>query len=615
MQSDKLLDLFKKRTRHPLRPRSSDIISSVFGNFKAYKSPGPSLIVGESDFMDNKIFIIAQQKPRPQDLKSQNDLSKINYGMLNADEHSRVLDVLDYAKKLELDNAYIVTFIDTYGGDISMYSAQRFQAYFISHLIREFLLLPLKTISIVLGEGGSGGALALQVTDRRAQFDDALYATAPPESMASIVFRDATKISEALSILKPTAAELKALNVIDTVIPAPEKVTDVAGYAKGVETYLERAIKELSRVKLKKLYEIRSQRAESFGLAKKHGRFYKIRKFIEKPFKGRIAELPPDIEILSFRSAVNISDDYGGDEILDPHTEYIVCGGSSKGKEGTSQGCGQLIPLQEYLSNHQVCPHCGKTDVMGASGWIDLLCDPGSFHELYRNMTSEELLEEGVVTPRYTEFLKKQRTRSKFKESLVTAVVQIYGIPAVVAIGEFLFSGGSMGVVFGEKFKLAARYAIKRNLPFLSVCCSGGARLYEGISALMQMVKTVNAVNEVKKNGLPYISILGDPSTGGAIASFAALGDVIIAEPNALVSFAGPRVMESRGFEVDEDLVRARSLSQQAAVIYENLDYYHDIRGIHEVCNRADMKRVVTKYLEFFDKDLRKRTTKRGASV
>jgi acetyl-CoA carboxylase carboxyl transferase beta subunit len=244
---------------------------------------------------------------------------------------------------------------------------------------------------------------------------------------------------------------------------------------------------------------------------------------------------------------------------------------------------------------------------MGASGWIDLLCDAGSFYELYRNMTAEELLEDGVMTPSYTDFLAKQRKRTKFKESLVTAVVQIYGIPVVIAICEFLFSGGTMGVVFGEKFKLAVKYAIKRRLPFVSVCCSGGARLYEGISALMQMVKTVNAINELKTNGLPYISILADPCTGGAIASFAALGDVIIAEPGALVIFAGPRVMESSGFQVDEKQVRAFSLSENAAKIYENLAYYHDIRGIHEIAERKNMKRAITKYLEFYSKELRKR--------
>jgi acetyl-CoA carboxylase beta subunit len=155
-----------------------------------------------------------------------------------------------------------------------------------------------------------------------------------------------------------------------------------------------------------------------------------------------------------------------------------------------------------------------------------------------------------------------------------------------------------MGVVFGEKFRRAVDFAIQESLPLVSVCCSGGARLYEGISALMQMVKTIESVNRLKKHGLPYISILADPSTGGAIASYAALGDVTIAEPGALVIFSGPRVMASRGFEVDENLIRSDSLCQISGEIYHNLNFFHDIRGIQDICARKDMRLGVSKYLE-----------------
>jgi acetyl-CoA carboxylase beta subunit len=169
-----------------------------------------------------------------------------------------------------------------------------------------------------------------------------------------------------------------------------------------------------------------------------------------------------------------------------------------------------------------------------------------------------------------------------------------------MAISEFYYCGGSMGVVFGEKFRRAVDFAIKENLPFISLCCSGGARLYEGISALMQMVKTVESVNRLKRQGLPYISILADPSTGGAIASYAALGDIVIAEPGALVIFAGPRVMKARGFVVNEKLVRSDYLHQISGDIYEQLDYFHEIRGIQEICERRHMKLSVAKYLELY---------------
>lgn len=175
-----------------------------------------------------------------------------------------------------------------------------------------------------------------------------------------------------------------------------------------------------------------------------------------------------------------------------------------------------------------------------------------------------------------------------------------------------------MGVVFGEKFRRAADYALQENLPFISICCSGGARLYEGISALMQMVKTIESVNRIKGQGLPYISILTDPSTGGAIASYAALGDIVIAEPGALVIFAGPRVMKSRGFEVDEKLVRSQLLHELSGEIYDNLDYYHEIRGIQDICERKEMKLCLTRYLEFYcrtSKRVKRTTVKKGKKI
>jgi acetyl-CoA carboxylase beta subunit len=209
-------------------------------------------------------------------------------------------------------------------------------------------------------------------------------------------------------------------------------------------------------------------------------------------------------------------------------------------------------------------------------------------------------MEEDSLTDYYRDFLARQEGRSNFKESLVVGTARMHHFQVVMAISEFYYCGGSMGVVFGEKFRRAVDYAIQENLPLISVCCSGGARLYEGISALMQMAKTVEAVNRLKKQGLPYISILADPATGGAIASYAALGDITIAEPGALVIFAGPRVMQSSGFEVDEKLVRSDSLHRISSKIYEHLDYYHEIRGIQEISDRKNMKFSVAKYLELY---------------
>ena len=599
MAKPDLEEIFKKRTRHPFRPRASDIINKLFPDFKEFRDTGVSLVAGTCQFQDKTLYVIGQQKPKPADLRSNEDLKRLDYGMLTSDDHARVLNILENAEKSDPENTLIFCMVDTYGADISMYSAQRFQAFFISHLIRKFLTIPVRTISLVLGEGGSGGALALQVTDVRGQVDDALYATAPPESMASIVFRDPTRIGDALSILKPTAKDLKRLGVIDRIVPSPEDVTNSQELADNIQKFLIKSIRDLSRSRIRKLIKKRDIRAKQYGLSKESGKLFDFKRYIEKPIMKAFRKPPPGIKIVNYSSLIEVSDDYG--RVMEQETtkEYIECG-AMHGQEKRVKGCGKLIPLEDFLSHFHVCPECGHSYTLGAEGWIDCLADTGSFHELYRNLTVDQLLEEEAITDYYRDFLAKQEGRSHFKESLVVGSARVYQFHVVLAVSEFYFAGGSMGVVFGEKFRRAVDYAIQENLPFVSLCCSGGARLYEGISALMQMVKTIESVNRLKRHGLPYISILADPATGGAIASYAALGDVIMAEPGALIIFAGPRVMKAKGFEVDEKLVRSGSLHQISGDIYNHLDYYHDLRGIQEICERKNMKFSIAKYMELY---------------
>jgi acetyl-CoA carboxylase carboxyl transferase beta subunit len=600
MKEEDIVDIFKRRTRNPLRPRSSHIIRSLFTHFKPFSPTGESLISGEAKYLDKRILVIGQEKPTLEKLRDPAHAGKLNLGMLSADEHSQVLGILKQARTMDPEKLVILCLIDTYGADISMTSARRFQAYFISHLIYEFLTIPIRTISIVIGEGGSGGALALQVTDRRAQLEDALYATAPPESMASIIFRDASRIRDALFISKPTARDLKKLGVVDQVLDVPEDIRDVAGFASSIESYIQKSMRDLFHTKIKKLLERREKRALAYGLPRHHGKLHDLTKLLEKPFKSFFYKVPPDIRVVNYDSQTQIPDDYAGTEPLEVHQDYIRCGRERSPKD--SGGCGRLIKLEEYLKNFQVCPFCSHQNILDAGAWIDCIADKDSFFELNRNLTVDALLDEGRITNYYREFLDKQR--SHFKESLVTGEARIFGHPVLLAISEFYFGGGSMGVAFGEKFKLAVDLAIAKKTPLISLCCSGGARLYEGILALMQMVKTIAGIHRLKRHGLPFISILGDPSTGGAIASYASLGDVILSEPNALVIFTGPRVMKSRGFEVDEGLIRSNSLQQLSGLIYQHLDYFSDIRGIHQVTERKELKRELIKYLEFYQKTI-----------
>jgi acetyl-CoA carboxylase carboxyl transferase beta subunit len=592
-----LIDIFKTRTRHPLRPRSSDIIKNIFADFRYYEKTGDSLIMGEGHFDDHLFYVVAQQKPKPEQFSTKEGASKLNWGMLNADEHAQILRLLRRLHEQgPHEESVLLSMVDTYGADISMYSAQRFQAFFIGHLIRAYSTVPIRTISIVLGEGGSGGALAVQVADRRAAVEDALYATAPPESMAAIIFRDSKRIEDALQISRSSAKDLRHFGVIDTIIPAADKIQDAASLSRNIAAYLERASRDLFKRSIKKLLAQRGERAREMGIMRR-GRFYDLKRFVERPFRAKSTP-PPNIKLVYDDATYNFSgaEDYQGLP-LQRQEPHVRCGYVED-----KNGCGALIPLEEFLNNHQVCPQCGLHHAMNATGWIKLLTDRNSFHELFRNMSVEDLMDGSDLHDFYRDFLQRQKDRTDFNESLVTAYATIYGYPAIMAICDFAFAGGSMGVVFGEKFCLAIDHALRRGLPVVSVCCSGGARLYEGIVALMQMVKTVAAVQKLKEAGLPFISILGDPSTGGAIASYAALGDVCLSEPDALVIFTGPRVMKSRGFAVDEELVRAQALHRVSAETLDNPEYYGEIRGIQEVVPRSQMKRTLVKYLEMFSR-------------
>jgi acetyl-CoA carboxylase carboxyl transferase beta subunit len=565
--------------------------------------------MGAGHLAGREVYVLAQQKPKPEQLRSEQDLARLNWGMLDADEHSQVLAFLRHLSETgPHEDALLISLVDTYGADISMYSAQRLQAFFIAHLIAAYLDVPIRTVSIVLGEGGSGGALAMQVADRRAALEDALYATAPPESLAAIIFRDTNRLEDALTISKSSARYLRHFGVVEAIVPQTKRVDDADGVAHNVRAYLERTMRELFRRRLDRLIQQRYLLAEQSGVMKK-GRFYDLKRFIERPLK-QLQKAPPDMQLITAPSGgVHVSDNYGDGTILEPGKAYVRCG---EERVGEKTGCGTMIPLQEYMDNHQVCPSCGKRHVLDATGWINALVDPGTFHEMFRNLNVFDLLAEDDIHNYYRDFLEKQKGRTPFTESLVTAHAEIYGYRAVLAVSEFNFAGGSMGVVFGEKFRLAVEYAIRKQWPLVSVCCSGGARLYEGIVALMQMTKTVAAVQKLKEAGIPFISILADPSTGGAIASYAALGDVCLAEPGALVIFTGPRVMEARGFEVDEESVRSDSLMEISQKTYEQPEYFGSIRGIQEVVTRSGMRRAVAKYLEIYARTRRGRPLEKG---
>ncbi len=207
------------------------------------------------------------------------------------------------------------------------------------------------------------------------------------------------------------------------------------------------------------------------------------------------------------------------------------------------EGCGDTIYSSDFEKDFRVCAKCGKHHVLPAYRRIELLLDEGTFEEKDENLQSTDPLK-FRDTKKYRDRLKSAERASGTSEAVVCGSGKMNGWAVELCAFEFAFMGGSMGSVAGEKMVRAIERAVERKCPVVIVACSGGARMQEGTNSLMQMAKTSASLALLGEAGLPFISVLTHPTTGGVTASFAMLGDVIIAEPEALICFAGPRVIE-----------------------------------------------------------------------
>ena len=205
--------------------------------------------------------------------------------------------------------------------------------------------------------------------------------------------------------------------------------------------------------------------------------------------------------------------------------------------------CDAQLYRNELERNLQVCPKCEHHLRIAARQRLEFFVDPESMQELAANLESQDPLK-FRDSKRYRDRLVQAQKKTGEKEALVAATGTLFGRPIVACAFEFAFMGGSMGSVVGERFTRAANYAAENNMPLVSFAASGGARMQEALFSLLQMAKTSAALARLGAKGVPYISVLTDPTTGGVSASLAMLGDVNIAEPNALIGFAGPRVIE-----------------------------------------------------------------------
>jgi acetyl-CoA carboxylase carboxyl transferase subunit beta len=250
------------------------------------------------------------------------------------------------------------------------------------------------------------------------------------------------------------------------------------------------------------------------------------------------------------------------------------------------ESCKEILSKPELEQNLNVCPRCQHHFRIGSRARMDVLVDPGSFQEWDAGLRSLDPL--GFKDQKsYVERLKVARKTTGMEEGLLSGTATIGGFPVSLSVLEFDFMGGSMGSAMGEKVTRAIERALQGRVPFIAVTCSGGARMQESVLSLMQMAKTSAALGRLAKARLPYVSVLTDPTTGGVTASFAMLADILIAEPKALIGFAGPRVIQ--------DTIR-----QELPAGFQRSEFLLEHGFVDMIVERKNLRAVLIQLLGYF---------------
>ena len=232
------------------------------------------------------------------------------------------------------------------------------------------------------------------------------------------------------------------------------------------------------------------------------------------------------------------------------------------------EGCGEILYGEKLIQNLQVCPSCGHHFRVTADRYVEILLDEGTFEEMDEGMRSRDPLEFRDLKA-YPDRLAAAEKKVGRKEAVLAGTGTLEGLGVVLVVMDFRFVGGSMGSVVGEKITRAARAALRRKEPLIVVSASGGARMQEGAISLMQLAKTSSKLAQFSEGGGLYIPILTDPTTGGVTASYGMLGDIILAEPGALIGFAGPSVIKQTiGQDLPEGFQRTEFLKEKGFVDY-----------------------------------------------
>ena len=551
-------------------------------------------IVGTGIFENKRVAIIGQQMP-PND----QERGAYNYGLATADDYILAITMMHYAATHQLP---LHTYIDTVGGDPFTLSAKKLQSWLISECIATMISLPVPTISVIIGQGGSGGALALQPADYRLMLDGigrkngAFFSVIDPKGCAAILFRNDSdeSIADAIEILQPTADYMLRYGIINRIIPElPLHAVDYQTKTiDNINNALRQATQELSALDHTTREQRRREHFMRVGhITNERSRSSTFRKFILGHHTNtRKIQETTDPYIAQIR--IHAHQRYGakGNTDILANTIPRVCD-DERDKENLNvifrHGCHTYIEDGSFEQNFFSCPHCTRPDTIDATHVIEMLFDHSHdsvFNELHPELTIEDI-EGWKHLYNYNKQRKRAEERARAKEALVIGYGTIYGLEIAAAIHHFPYMGGAFSAVCGEKIKIITDIAIQKKIPLLIYTATGGMSMWNGTMSLWQMVKTILSLIKMKEAGLPTISILGHPTTGGSFVT-AVQSEVLIGERHAEVRFAGRRVvtLSSGGQDIDQDATTT--------------EFFHEQGLLHMVLERRQLKSAIYSILQ-----------------
>ncbi|MFW6139030.1 MAG: carboxyl transferase domain-containing protein [Spirochaetota bacterium] len=591
-------------SRSEQRPKTLDYAREVFEEFEELKglesnSVDPAVICGFAKLDRNDVIVIGHEKGGFRE-----DFRRGGSALPHGNQ--KAVAAMKLAEKFDIP---VVTFIDTPG---SWPLEEFLPAQRIAKNLEMQYLLKVPHVSVVIGEGGSGGALAIDICDYRVMLDKAYYSVISISGGAAIIARDKRHITQqdmdrAAENLKITAADAFRLGMVDRIIVEPKigaRKTDKdffptvrAAIIEGLNTVKasvypfftpdtsQENIWRIRKMMIPVLLRKRYRKYRNLGVYHtsisdkiKHimGELYRVRWIhsLSAPFRKSV-----DIfrkRKIKEKQKESLLQAEEQPKVLSYEDRWVECPNTE------IHGCQDIWVPTLFEEYNGTCPNCGYHFRQIIDNYIQLIADPGSFREFNEGIESVNPLGfEG-----FGDKLVKAKKSSGRKCAMITGYALVNGHPVVVILTDVRFRAGTLGSAEGEKFCRAVKRAMREKKPLVAVHQSGGARIEEGILALVQMAKTSIAIARYKQAGGYYISVNTDPTMAGVLASYASLGDFILAEPNAQIGFAGIHVIE-------------QTVKQKKPRNYQHSEMVMGRGGVDMVIRRNDLKLTISKLLDF----------------